>query len=209
MGVCIGIAHVLGSFLFHSSIGLVAITTRDMRCLFDILGLDLAVKGTQQSSCIYCLQCRIVNMAAIITVECRTKFPPLNNRINAILCLLSSDLGLTLYVEWQNMSQWHFEQVLVGYYPGFSLGLNDRAQRPVVLFSALWFYSVPCRFSSAPCRFFCTLSFSESPLVSLGFHQRYFELEVAESIQLRRKVARCLCITLLFTSNVAAILDLR
>ena len=56
--------------------------------------------------------------------------------------------------------------------------------------------AAPCRFiqrrrfSSAPCRFFSGLSFSESPLVSLGFHQRYFELEVAENVQLRRKVAR-------------------
>ena len=74
--------------------------------------------------------------------------------------------------------------------------------------SALSFYSAPCRFSSAPCRFFSTLSFCESPLVSLGFHQRYFELEVAESVQLRRKVARFLCITL-FASDIAAILDLR
>ena len=48
----------------------------------------------------------------------------------------------------------------------------------------------PCRFSSAPCRFISALSFSESPLVSSGFYQRYFELEVAESAQLRRKVAR-------------------
>ena len=82
-------------------------------------------------------------------------------------------------------------------------------QRPVVLFSALSFYSAPCRFSSAPCRFFSALSFSESPLVSLGFHQSYFELEVAESVQLRRKVARFLCITSLFASDIAAILDLR
>ena len=52
----------------------------------------------------------------------------------------------------------------------------------------------PCRFPTAPCCFFSALSFSESPLVSLGFHQRYFELEVAESVQLRRKVARFLCI---------------
>ena len=59
---------------------------------------------------------------------------------------------------------------------GFSLGLKDRAQHPVVLFSALSF-------------FLSALSFSESPLVSLGFHQSYFELEVAESVQLRRKVA--------------------
>ena len=90
---------------------------------------------------------------------------------------------------------------------GFSLGLNDRAlrcfiQRPVVLFNALSFYSTPCRFSSAPCRFFSALSFSESPLVSLGFHQRYFELEVAESVQLRRKVARFLCITLFIVIRV-------
>ena len=35
------------------------------------------------------------------------------------------------------------------------------------------------------------------------------ELEVAESVQLRRKVARFLCITLLFASDIAAILDLR
>ena len=82
--------------------------------------------------------------------------------------------------------------------------------------------AAPCRFVrrpvvfpqrpvifSAPCHFFSALSFSESPLVSLGFHQRYFELEVAESIQLRRKVARFLCLTLLFASDIAAILDLR
>ena len=69
--------------------------------------------------------------------------------------------------------------------------------------------AAPCRFPSAPCRFFSALSFSENPLVSLGFHQRYFELEVAESVQLRRKVARFLCITLLFASDIAAILDLR
>ena len=99
---------------------------------------------------------------------------------------------------------------------GFSLGLNDRAQRPVVLFSALSFFlsalsfcSAPCRFSSAPCRFVQRpVVFPQSPLVSLGFHQRYFELEVAESVQLRRKVARFLCITL-FASDIAAILDLR
>ena len=80
--------------------------------------------------------------------------------------------------------------------PGFLLGLNDRAQRPVV-------------FPQRPVVFFSGLSFSESPLVSLGFHQRYFQLEVAESVQLRRKVARFLCITLLFASDIAAILDLR
>ena len=67
----------------------------------------------------------------------------------------------------------------------------------------------PKRQGAAPCRFFSALSFSESPLVSLGFHQRYFELEVAESVQLRRKVARFLCITLLFASDIAAILDVR
>ena len=69
--------------------------------------------------------------------------------------------------------------------------------------------SAPCRFSSAPCHFFSALSFSEGPLVSSGFYQRYFELEVAESVQLRRKVARFSCITLLFASDIAAILDLR
>ena len=62
---------------------------------------------------------------------------------------------------------------------------------------------------TAPCRFFNALSFSESPLVSLGFYEGYFELEVAESVQLRRKVAQFLCITLLFASDIAAILDLR
>ena len=46
-------------------------------------------------------------------------------------------------------------------------------------------------------------------MVSSGFYQRYFELEVAENIQLRRKVARFSCITLLFASDLAAILDLR
>ena len=59
--------------------------------------------------------------------------------------------------------------------------------------------SATCRESaqcSAPCRFFSGLSFSESPLVSSGFNQRYFELEVAESVQFRRKVARFSCITL-------------
>ena len=84
---------------------------------------------------------------------------------------------------------------------GFSPGLNDRVQHPVILFDALSFCSVPCRFFSA-------LSFFESPLVSSGFHQRYFELEVAESVQLRRKVARFSCITLLFASDIAASLDL-
>ena len=92
---------------------------------------------------------------------------------------------------------------------GFSPALNDRALNKTTGRSALSFYSAPCRFSSAPCRFFSALSFSESALVSLGFHQRYFELEVAESVQLRRKVARFLCITLLFASDIAAILDLR
>ena len=57
--------------------------------------------------------------------------------------------------------------------------------------------------------FLSTLPFSESPLVSLGFYLRYFELQVAESVQLRRKVARFSCITLLFASDIAAILDLR
>ena len=66
--------------------------------------------------------------------------------------------------------------------------------RPVVLFGALSFCLAPCRFSSAPCCFFGAPSFSESPLVSWGFYQRYFELEVAESFQLRRKVARFSCI---------------
>ena len=61
--------------------------------------------------------------------------------------------------------------------------------------------AAPCRFSSVPCCFFGALSFSESPLVSSGFYQRYFELEVAESVQLRRIVARFLCITLLFASE--------
>ena len=75
-------------------------------------------------------------------------------------------------------------------------------QRPVV------FPQRPVVFS-APCRFFSALSFSESPLVSSGFYQRYFELEVAESVQLKRKVARFSCITLLFASDIAAILDLR
>ena len=110
-------------------------------------------------------------------------------------------VNITLYSETEEpikSCKKHYSLLLTG----FSLGLNDRAQRPV-------FYSAPCRFSSAPCRFFSALSFSESPLVSLGFHQRYFELEVAGSVQLRRKVARCLCITLLFASDIAAILDLR
>ena len=75
-------------------------------------------------------------------------------------------------------------------------------QRPVVLFSALSFFLSALSFFSA-------LSFSESPLVSSGFYQRSFELEVAESVQLRRKVARCSCITLLFASDIADILDLR
>ena len=61
----------------------------------------------------------------------------------------------------------------------FSLGLNDRPQRPVVLFSALSFFLSALSFFSA-------LSFSESLLVSSGFYQRYFELEVAESVQLSR-----------------------
>ena len=47
MGDRIGIARVLGSF-FRLSIGLVAITTGDVRCLFDVLRRDLVVKGTQQ-----------------------------------------------------------------------------------------------------------------------------------------------------------------
>ena len=67
----------------------------------------------------------------------------------------------------------------------------------------------PKRPGAAPCRFFSALSFSESPLVSSGFYQRYFELDVAESVQLRRKVARFSCITLLLASDIAAILDLR
>ena len=46
-------------------------------------------------------------------------------------------------------------------------------------------------------------------MVSLGFHQHYFEPEVAESVQLRQKVAQFSCITLLFASDIAAILDLR
>ena len=75
--------------------------------------------------------------------------------------------------------------------------------------------TAPCRFiqrpvvfPQRPVVFFSALSFSKSPLVSLGFHQRYFELEVAESVQLRRKVARFLCIKLLFASDIATILDL-
>ena len=94
-------------------------------------------------------------------------------------------------------------------YCGPRLWSRTRIQNNQGSRSALSFYSAPCRFSSAPCCFFSALSFSESPLVSLGFHQRYFELEVAESFQLRRKVARFLCITLLFASDIAAILDLR
>ena len=82
-----------------------------------------------------------------------------------------------------------FIVVIIIIIAGFSLGLNDRAL-----------------FCSAPCHFFG--AFSKSPLVSSGFHQRYFELEVAESVQLRRKVARFSCITL-FASDIAAILDLR
>ena len=67
MGGHIGIARVLGFLFLRLSIGLMAITTGDMQCLFDVLGGDLVVKGTQhQSLCIYCLQCCIVNMAAII-----------------------------------------------------------------------------------------------------------------------------------------------
>ena len=76
----------------------------------------------------------------------------------------------------------------------FSLDLNDRAQLPVV------FPQRPVVFS-AP-------SFYKSPLVSSGFWQRYFELEVAESIKLRQNVARFSSITLLFTSVIATILDL-
>ena len=74
--------------------------------------------------------------------------------------------------------------------------------------------AVPCRFvrrpvvfPQRPVVFFSALSFSESPLVSLSFHQHYFELEVAESVQLRRKVVRFSCIMLLFASDIAAILD--
>ena len=58
------------------------------------------------------------------------------------------------------------------HHPGCSLGLNARALRPVVFFGALSF-------------FLTALSFSESLLVSSGFHQRYFELEVAERISAR------------------------
>ena len=75
------------------------------------------------------------------------------------------------------------------------VGLNDRAQRPVILFGALSFSSVP--------------SFSESHLVFSDFYQRYFELEVSESVHLRWKVARFSCITLLFASDITTILDLR
>ena len=78
---------------------------------------------------------------------------------------------------------------------GFSLGLSDRALRPVVFPQRPVVFPVP--------------SFSEIPLVSSGFYQRYFELQVAESIQLRGKVVRFSCTTLLFASDIATILDLR
>ena len=81
-----------------------------------------------------------------------------------------------------------YQQHTVPTRPGFSLGLNDRALRPVVLVGALSF-------------FLSALSFFRSPLVSSGFYQRYFELEFAESIQLRRIVARFSCTTLLFASE--------
>ena len=48
MGDRIGKARVVGSFFFRLSIGLVATTTGDVRCLFYVLGGDLVVKGTQQ-----------------------------------------------------------------------------------------------------------------------------------------------------------------
>ena len=70
--------------------------TRDnkQRFMWGLENVCIFCMGTQQSLCIYCLQCHIVNMAAIIPVECRTKFPPLNDRKNAILCLCFSGLGL-------------------------------------------------------------------------------------------------------------------
>ena len=71
-----------------------------------------------------------------------------------------------------------------------------RLKRPLRLVRVL------ARPTSALYRFFSALSFSESPLVSSGFYQRYFELEVAESVQLRRKVAPFSCITLLFASDI-------
>ena len=51
--------------------------------------------------------------------------------------------------------------------------------------------TAPCRlfrhpvvFPQRPYFFFGALSFSKSPLVSSGFYQHYFELEVAESVQI-------------------------
>ena len=66
--------------------------------------------------------------------------------------------------------------------------------RPVVLVGALSFYLSALSFFRCPVIF-------ESPLVSSGFYQCYFELEVAESIQLRRIMARFSCTTLLFVSE--------
>ena len=65
-------------------------------------------------------------------------------------------------------------------------------RRPVVFPQHPVVFSVPCHFPRA-----------------LWFLWRYFELEVAESIQLRRKVVRFSCMMLLFASDICAILDLR
>ena len=76
--------------------------------------------------------------------------------------------------------------------------VNDGAQHPVILFCTLSFFlSTPVGFS-APYHFLNAIC-----LFLLAFLQHYLELEVPESIKMRRHMVQFLCITL-FVSDIAA-----
>ena len=98
----------------------------------------------------------------------------------------------------RTMKTW--DQSLV--HTGFLLGLNDRAQHPVVLVSALSF------FLSALSFFQCPVIFRE-PFGFFGLSSALFWAWSCRKHPIRQKVARFLCITFLFASDIAAILDLR
>ena len=82
-------------------------------------------------------------------------------------------------------------------------GLSEFSLMTAVTRSCIYLFSAIGTCRTLWCCFFSALSFSESPLVSLGFYQRYFDLEVADSVQLRWKVARFSCIMLFFASDIA------